>query len=95
MKQLIEEIKNVCSGYMGINITEEKAKEILNEYPTIKKFGANDTQERDNILNFICLDICNMKVPTYGDTKECKENFNNGIIKNAVSKGYTLRECWN
>ena len=37
-----------------------------------------------------------MKVPKYGDTKEYKEKFKNGIIENATLKGYELdKESWN
>lgn len=95
-EELIQEIKDVCSDYMGIKITDKKAKEILDEHPTIRKFGADDTQERSNILDFVCLDICNMKVPLYGNTKEYKQKFQKGIIENAAIKGYELNEeDWN
>jgi len=96
MKKLIQEIKDVCDGYMGIKITDEIAKKILNEYPSIRKWGANDTEERSNIIDFVVLDICGMHTPKYGDTKEYKEKFKKGIIENATLKGYELdEESWN
>jgi hypothetical protein len=95
MKKLIKEIKDVCDGYMGIMMTDETAEKILNEYPTIRKWGANDTEERNNIIDFVCLDICGMHVPKYFDTKEYKEKFKKGVIENATLKGYELdKESW-
>ncbi len=95
MEKLIQEIKDVCDGYMGIIITNEVAEKIFNEHPSIRKWGANDTEERGNIINFVCLDICGMKCPEYRDTKEYEKIFKKGIVENAALKGYELdKEVW-
>ena len=91
-KELIEDIKNVCIEYFGIIIKDDKANEILKEHPSIKEFGAYDTEERSNIINYICLDICNMKWPKYKDTDEYQLLFKKSIVENASSKGYELEE---
>lgn len=94
--ELIQEIKDVTYVYMGIKITDKQASEILDEYPSIRKFGADDTEERSNIINHVCMDICNMKVPTYGDSQEYGNKFKKAIIENASLKGYELsKEEWN
>ena len=96
MKKLIKDIKDVCDCSMSIIITDEIAEKILNENPSIRQFGANDTEERSNIIDFVCRDICGMRVPRYGDSKEYKEKFKKAIIDNATFKGYKLNEQdWN
>ena len=95
MEELIKDIKSVCLDYMSIVISDEQAVNILENNPSILEYGAYDTEERSNILYFVCLDICNMRVPMYKDTDEYCELFNKLLVANATSKGYGLTDYWN
>ena len=74
-EKLIEEVKDVVSDNIEILLTDKQAIECINEVPDVIKWGANDTECREKLCNFIGIKITGMKCPTYGDGDEYHEKY--------------------
>ena len=88
MIDAIDEIRRVVKKYAGMEISQDLAIEAAEHLG--EDVYAIDTAEREIVVDYICMKVCGMRWPAYGDTQEYADKFYRELLANAHKFGITI-----